>query len=136
MAVRAALPEVGVVHPPSKSDTNSMTSDVVTARPQIVFSAILEINLIIICSSVPVVYPILSGPRTPRSSVSRSAGRVFGSTKRPEDRRNFDPLDDSADNLNANNIRLDTVFTIEEEVGKEATPHIMASNNRTGQDWK
>ena len=62
-------------------------SDVAMPIPQILFTSILEMDLVIICASIPIIYPMLARYLLPRPGIltlSSRIGRVFESSKNRE----------------------------------------------------
>ncbi|PSN72073.1 hypothetical protein BS50DRAFT_617409 [Corynespora cassiicola Philippines] len=108
-------------------------SNPLKTRAYIIFTAIAEIDLVLLCGSIPVVYPLVLKyrPKFLKSSSTRSGGssnlgakqwkdravRTFGSATVRRNNRTFDPLEDSIDYPTA--IRLDTLVTIIDEPNPE-----------------
>ena len=118
--------------------TDDDLSDIANARSQIVFTAILETDLIIVCASIPVIYPLFVRRRSEGSSSgmtlsSRAAKMLAFKKKREAQGGSFGHLEDSVEDLNpaSHDIRLETVITINEDVHHEISRPFGSSNSQT-----
>ncbi|KAI0016503.1 hypothetical protein F4780DRAFT_679249 [Xylariomycetidae sp. FL0641] len=93
----------------------ALQSTVESDRAVIILTAALEINLVIACASLPVIYPLLSKSRqetatAPRAATSERSWQwitnTLGSATRWKNQRHFDAIDDGASCEGASHVRL------------------------------